>query len=70
MGPTEPSACCLSGPVDAGTMLEAENEDGVALLVDLVHHLVGTASCRVKSGKFALEAPADKLGFCRPVRRA
>ena len=35
----------------------------VVQLVDLVHHPVGTAACRVKSGKFALEGPADKVGI-------
>ena len=63
MGLTERYACCLPGPVDAGTVVDAEHDDGVLVLVDLVHHPVGTAACRVKSGKFALEAPVDTVGI-------
>ena len=47
---------------NAGAVVDAEHDDGALVLVDLVHHPVGTAACRVKSGKFALEAPADTVG--------
>ncbi len=43
-------------------MIDSQDGDDVVIVVDLVDHPVHPASCRVESGKFSLEAPADAVG--------
>ena len=44
-------------------MIDAEHHDRSVVLVDLVHHAVGTATCRVQTGEFTLESAADTMGI-------
>lgn len=61
MGLTERHACRLPGPVDPGAVVDAQHNDGVLVLVDLVEHPVGAAACRVQSHEFTLKAAVPSV---------
>lgn len=51
----------LLSPVDAGAVVDAQHDDGVLALVDLVDHPVGAAAGRVQPGENTLEASTDAV---------